>query len=91
MKEIKKEITTEQVVYEISKEELESIKREERNKGRYDIIYYIAFALKNYLYEINIAGMRNIIDDLIDFVLDRTNTISNTYGYSFRDYVKKYR
>ena len=32
MKEIKREVTTEQVVYEISKEELDSIKREERNK-----------------------------------------------------------
>ena len=32
MKEIKREVTTEQVVYEITKEELDSIKREERNK-----------------------------------------------------------
>ena len=30
MREIKREVTTEQVVYEITKEELDSIKREER-------------------------------------------------------------
>lgn len=38
MKEIKREVTTEQVVYEITKEELDSIKREERNKGRDDVL-----------------------------------------------------
>lgn len=91
MKEIKKEVTTEQIVYEISKEELEFIKREERAKGRYDIIEYLCFTMKYYLYEINIAGATNFIKELCDFLLDKTNTIQNTYRYSFGDYLKKYR
>lgn len=43
MKEFENEITTKQIVYEITKEELEEIKRTERNKGRYDIIEYLNF------------------------------------------------
>ena len=91
MKEIKKEITTEQTVYEITKEELESIKREERTNGRYDVIGYIGFSMKNYRYEINLAGIGKFIDELVDFLSDRTMTIQNIYGYSFRDYINKYR
>lgn len=91
MKEIKKEIITEQVIYEISKEELESIKRDERNNGRYDIIGYIGFALKNYRYELNLGGLSELVSDLCDFVTDKTNTIQNTYGYSFFEWLKRYR
>lgn len=91
MKEIKKEVTTEQVIYEISKEELESIKREERNKGRYDILGYIGFALKNYHCKLNLYGLSELVGDLVNFMSDKTNTIQNVYGYSFWDYMKKYR
>ena len=91
MKEIKREVTTEQVVYEITKEELDSIKREERNKGRDDVLGYIGFSIKNYRYEITIAGIKNFVKELVDFLSDRTNTIQNIYGYSFWDYIKKYR
>ena len=91
MKEIKKEIVTEQVVYEITKEELEKIKRDERNKGRYDIMNYLKFSIGNYCYEINLAGMRNLIGNICDFVTGNTNNIENTYGYNFSEYVRKYR
>lgn len=91
MKEIKKEITTEQVVYEISKEELERIKREERNKGRDDMAGYLCFAIKNYYLEFNLAGICEIFADLSAFFNKDTVTIKNVYGYSFRDYVEIYR
>ena len=91
MKEIKKEITTEKVVYEITKEELEKIKRDERSKGRYDVIDYLGFSLGNYRYKINFAGMRSLIENIVDFILDNTNNIENTYGYNFNEYVRKYR
>ena len=90
MKEIKREVTTEQVVYEITKEELDSIKREERNKGRDDVLGYIGFSIKNYRYEITIAGIKKFVEELVDFLSDRTSTIQNIYGYSFWDYIKKY-
>lgn len=91
MKEFEKEITQKQVMYEISKEELESIRREERNKGRDDILGYIGFSMKNYRYETTIAGIVNLVREVVDFVSNRTNTIQNVYGYSFSDYINKYR
>ena len=91
MKEIKKEITTEQIVYEVTKEELEKIKRDERNKGIYDIIGYLRFSIKNYRYKLNLGGMQSLLGNIIDFISDNTNNIENTYGYSFNEYIRKYR
>ena len=87
MKEIKREITKEQVVYEITKEELEAIKIEERNKGRVDVLDYFIFSIKNYKYKINLKGMQNLIENIVDFLNNKTNTIENIYGYSFHDYI----
>ena len=91
MKEIKREVTKEQTVYEITKEELEEIKRIERGRGRNDIIGYVGFCGENYKLQLNIAGCVKFCEEIIDFMLDRTNYISNVYGYSFKDYLRKYR
>ena len=87
MKEIKEEITKEQIVYEIKKEELEAIKIAERNKGRSDILDYLAFSFKNYRYELNLRGIQHLCENLIDFLNGKTIFIENTYGYSFHDYI----
>lgn len=87
MTEIKKEITKEQVVYEITKEELEAIRITERNKGRSDILDYLAFSIKNYLYEFNLRGLQLFCENLIDFLNGKTITIKNVYGYSFHEYI----
>lgn len=87
MKEIKKEVIKEQIMYEITKEELETIKREERIKGRNDIISYFIFSIQNYYYQLNIRGMQLLIENIINFLSRETNTIQNAYGYSFRDYM----
>lgn len=91
MKEIKKEITREEIVYEVTKEELDSIKREERIKGRNDVMDYIGFSMHNYHYKMNLGGMQSFLCELIDFVADKTITIQNVYGYSFKDYINKYK
>lgn len=91
MKEIKKEITTEQIIYEITKEELESIKKEARSKGRRDIAGYIGFTLGNFNYKLNLGGAVSFLSALSDFLCFKTNTIPNTYGYSLWDYIEKYR
>lgn len=88
MKEIKKEIIKEQVVYEITKEELEAIKIAERNKGRTDILDYLAFSINNYLYELNLKGLQYLCENLVDFLNGKTTIIKNVYGYSFRDFIK---
>lgn len=87
MKEIKREITKEQIVYEITKEELDAIKTAERNKGRVDVLNYFIFSIKNYRYKINLTGMQNLIENIVDFSSNKTNGIENTYGYSFHDYI----
>lgn len=87
MKEIKKEVTKEQIVYEITKEELEAIKRKERIGGRNDILGYMRFSIKFYRYKLNIRGMELLIENLIDFVSGKTNIIENACGYSLHDYV----
>ena len=91
MKEFEKEITTKHVVYEITKEELDKIKREERYKGRMDIIEYIRFSIKNFYLELNYKGTIEACCNVLDFINDETNTIKNVYGYSFQDFIKKER
>lgn len=91
MVEIEKEITQKQVIYEITKEELDEIKREERNKGRDDIAGYIAFSIKNFYLQMNFGGLTKLFSCLVDFLNQNSSMIKNTYGYSFSDYVRKYR
>ena len=87
MKEIKREVIAEKIVYEITKEELDAIKIAERNKGRTDILGYLIFSLKNYRWELNLRGVQLFCSNLIDFLGNKTNVIENVYGYSFYDYI----
>lgn len=91
MKEFEKEIITKQIVYEITKEELDKIKREERNNGRYDVIEYLSFTINKYALVFNLSGQLNWLKEAIDFLYGRTNIINNKYGYSFKDFVKEER
>lgn len=91
MKEIKREVTKEQIVYELTKEELEAIKGAARNSGRDDVVGYLSFVIKNYRYELNLAGATNLVAEVIDFLSGERNSIGNIYGYSFVEYIKKYR
>ena len=88
MKEIRREVVKEQIVYEITKEELEELKREARNKGRQDVIDYFIFTFQNYRYELNLKGVLCLFENIVDFLSDKTNIIENIYGCSFRDYIK---
>ena len=88
MKEFIRKTENTEIVYEITKEELEMTKKLEREKGRQDVIGYLAFSLKNYRYELNLKGLNNLVHNLVDFLSGKTNTIENLYGYSFYDYIK---
>ena len=91
MKEFKKNIVTEHVVYEITKEELEKIKEEERRKGRQDVIEYLNLTIQEYVRVFNLSGQLNWLRETIDFLYGRTNSINNLYGYSFQDFIKMCR
>ena len=91
MKEIRKEITQEQIVYEITKEELNKIKREARNEGRQDVLEYIRFAIRRYRLKMNFGGITEFFSELVDFVCQESHTIRNTANYSFWDYINNFR
>jgi hypothetical protein len=91
MREFTRTVEKEQTVYEITKEELEDIKREARNKGRYDVIEYVRFAWNNFYLELNLAGRQNFLIDMFNCIVNEEGIIKNMYNLSFKDYVKKYR
>lgn len=91
MKEFEKEIVTKKIVYEITKEELDEIKRAERNNGRYDVIEYLSFTINKYTLVFNLSGQLSWLNEAINFIYGRTNSIDNKYGYSFKDFIKKER
>ena len=45
----------------------------------------------NYYLELNFSGIQKMFKDIIDFWVGNTSTIRNVYGYSFKEYVHKYR
>lgn len=91
MKEFEKEVVTKKIVYEITKEELDEIKKTERYKGRQDVIEYLSFTIKKYALVFNLSGQLNWLKEAIDFLYGRTNSIDNIYGYSFKDFIKEER
>ena len=91
MKEIKREVVTQQTIYEVTKGELDKIKQEARLEGRKDILEYIIFAVKHYYLTMNIAGMCECYHDIVKFVAGDSDRIKNTANYSFLDYINNYK
>ena len=90
MKEIKRQVTQEQIVYEISEEELNKIKQKMIERGRKEVLQYLSFTIRNYHIKMNFGGATHFLGELIDFICGQTNTIKNTFGYSFWDYIKQF-
>ena len=91
MKEFTRTIETEEVVYEITKEELLKIKREERVKGRMDIVEYVSFAFDNFYLVLNFHGKMEFMKQMFHFIVNDAPGIENINKLSFQDYIKKYR
>lgn len=91
VKEFTRTVEKEQTVYEITKEELDEIKRKARNNGRYDIIEYVIFAWNNYYLQLNVGGKHQFLIDMFNCIVNEEDTIKNIHNLSFKDYVKKYR
>ena len=85
------EVTEKKTIIELTKDELEEIKQEQRKLGRDDIAGYIAFSLKNYKLKMNLGGVFEFVHSLIDFLNKDTEYISNTFEYTFSDYLNEYR
>ena len=71
----------------ITKRQLESLKRRERENGRDDMCTYIFFSMKNYQYQLNFSGAIEVVKEILDFASGNTDRIHNTYGYSFYDFI----
>ena len=84
-------VTEEKIIIEITKEELEEIKKKQRKLGRDDVAGYITFSLINCKLQMNIGGVFKFVHDLMDFLNKNTDYIPNTFGYTFSDYLNEYR
>ena len=84
-------VTEEKIIIELTKEELEEIKKKQRKLGRDDVVGYIAFSLKNYKLKMNLGGIFEFIHNLIDFLNKDTEYIPNAFRYTFLDYLNEYR
>lgn len=84
-------VTEEKIIIEITKEELEEIKKKQRKLGRDDVAGYIAFSLKNYKLKMNLGGAFEFVHNLIDFLNKDTEYMPNTFEYTFSDYLNEYR
>lgn len=84
-------VTEEKIIIELTKEEFEKIKQEQRKLGRDDVAGYIAFSLKNYKLKMNLGGIFEFVHNLIDFLNKDTKYIPNTFEYTFSDYLNEYR
>ena len=91
MKEIKKSIVSEVTIYELTKEELEEIKKNERLKGRDDIRQYVNFAWHNFYLELNYKGKVEFFIETCNFLLNGENNIHNVYKMPFDKFIETYR
>lgn len=89
MKKYEKQITVSEEFYEISKEELEKIKKAERVRGRAELADYILFCYSNYILKMNVGGLFEFLKEVLDFLGRKKNEISNKYEIGFFDYAKE--
>ena len=90
MKEFIKGSVEHKVFYEISEDELNEIKINERGKGRCDVANYILYAYNNYIYKMNIGGICDFCKNVITFCSEGKK-INGCKGYDFFDFVEKFR
>lgn len=89
MKKYKKETVISEEFYEISKEELEKIKKQERARGRSELAEYILFCYSNYILKMNLGGLLEFLKEILGFLNREKDGISNKYEISFFEYIKK--
>ena len=80
-------------VFELTEEELEKIKINERKEGqkegRREALDYIRFAIGFYEYGSDMLGAIKFLSALLKFTKRETDVIPNAYGYSFGDFLKQ--
>lgn len=89
MKKYEKQITVSEEFYEISKEELEKIKKAERVRGRAELADYILFCYSNYTFKMNVGGVLEFFKELLAFLFRDKNGISNKRNIDFFDYAEE--
>lgn len=86
------QVTEERSIIELTKEELEEIKNEERLSGWNDVCQYINFCYDHYYYEKkSISAIFEFVKETIWFVRFERKYIKNTRRLDFFQWKDKYR
>ena len=91
MQIIENEISTTRIEkqYVLSEEEYQRLIDDNELCGTRKVKQYILFCIKNYTLKLNIGGTIRFIEELMDFLTEDTNYISNHYGYNFYQWLWK--
>lgn len=81
------EITITQMVYELTKEELDDIKQKSYNEGLNDLSNYIMYCIRNSNYVFNYGYAMKTIGRLFDFFTGKTNMIENQKNITFQQFI----
>lgn len=88
---IENEISTTQMKkqYVLSEEEYQQLINNNRRWGYRKVKQYILFCVRNYTLKLNIGGTVQFMEELIDFLTEDSDYISNHYGYDFWKWLDK--
>ena len=84
------EIVKKEKLYTFTESELNDLKCEERAYGSRKTREYIGFCWNNYTWKKNIGGAISFINNVIEFLEYKKDSIPNHYGYSLHEWRKKY-
>lgn len=90
MKKYTNQIEKEEIIYELTQDELCDLLKNSFNKSKKYIGDYILFCYNHYIYKLNISGLIDLLSDIISFVCGNSNYIRNTYKLDYFDFLNKY-
>ena len=82
-------ITKSEKIYQFNESEYKSLLNESKNYGAEKTKEYIGFCWNNYIWEKNVGGAVEFINDLMRFLECRSDYIDNTYGLSFWSWLRE--
>ena len=77
--------------YILTEDEYHNLINNNREYGNRKTKEYIIFCLKYYKLKLNTYGMAKFIEDLVDFITENKNYISNLYNKTFFEWLDEHR
>jgi hypothetical protein len=86
------EVTKTEKIYELTETEYKELINNSRSYGAIKTKEYIIFCYNNYIFpKKNINGIVNLVNDLMEFVICKTDYFPNIYKLSFWDWLENNR